>query len=60
VRATCRVEESEICYGNLDITSGTLERRPIVESVDRAPKGIKVRNLRDGAASLAVYGHVHE
>jgi hypothetical protein len=23
--AGCRVEESEICYGNLDITSGTLE-----------------------------------
>jgi len=24
--ADCRVEESEICYGNLDITSGTLEK----------------------------------
>ena len=32
--ASCGVEESEICYGNLDITSGTLERRPIGESVD--------------------------
>jgi hypothetical protein len=55
---TCRVEQCEICYGNLDITSGTLERRPIGESVDRAPKGIK--NLRVGAASLALNGHVHE
>ena len=24
--AACRVEDSEVCYGNLDITSGTLER----------------------------------
>jgi len=58
--ATCGVEESEVCYRNLDITSGALERRPIGESADRALKGIKVRNLRDGAASLAVYGHFHE
>ena len=42
--ASCGVEESEICYGNLDITSGTLDRRPIGESVVREPKGIKVRN----------------
>ena len=41
--STCRVEESEIRYGNLDITSGTLERRPIGESVVREPEGIKVR-----------------
>ena len=42
--ATCRVEECEICYGNFDITSGTLERRPIEESVVREPKGFKVRD----------------
>jgi len=58
--ATCRVEESEICYGNLDITSGTLDRRTIGISVVREPKGIKVRDLRDGAASLALNRHDHE
>jgi hypothetical protein len=51
----CGVEKSEICYGNLDMTSGTLGG-----SVDRAPKRIKVGNLRDGAASLALNGHLHE
>ncbi len=37
----CRIEECEICYGNLDITRGPLERRPIGESVVCEPKGIR-------------------
>jgi len=36
--AICRIEECEICYGNLDITRGALERRPIGNQLSESLK----------------------
>jgi hypothetical protein len=55
----CRIEESEVCYDNFDITSRALREKSNGGSIVWMARTL-VAKLQDGAGFLAFGGHDHE